>query len=196
MNVYDFDKTIFYPDSSYCFYRYCLKRLPAAVLPTLPKSLVYGCRYGLGRIKAKALKEQLFSFLPAVNDVDGLVSRFWEEHESGLQSWYLAQKREDDLIISASPEFLLRPIAEKLGVGLIGTPMDPGTGKIRGENCHDTEKTRRFRDLYPEGHVESFYSDSLSDSPMAAQAERAYLVNRGERKPWPVERLNCNHLAR
>ena len=42
MNTYDFDKTIFYPDSTACFYRYCLRRYPAAVFPTLKESLSFG----------------------------------------------------------------------------------------------------------------------------------------------------------
>ena len=32
MNVYDFDQTIFYPDSSCTFFLYCLKKYPGAVL--------------------------------------------------------------------------------------------------------------------------------------------------------------------
>ena len=70
MNTYDFDKTIFYPDSSFCFYRYCLRRYPAAVLPTVRESLRAARRYGRGELSAKALKEQVFSFLPQIPDID------------------------------------------------------------------------------------------------------------------------------
>ena len=49
MNTYDFDKTIFYPDSSACFYRYCLRRFPRALIPTLPGSLKMVLRYRRGR---------------------------------------------------------------------------------------------------------------------------------------------------
>ena len=40
-----------------------------------------------------------------------------------LMPWYLMKKRDDDLIISASPDFVVRPAAEMLGVRLIATPM-------------------------------------------------------------------------
>ena len=185
MNIYDFDKTIFYPDSSATFYRYCLKTVPRAVLPTVPRSLAAALRYRQGRLGAKELKEQLFSFLPAVGEIDLLVSAFWRENEHRIGSWYLAQKRDDDLIISASPRFLLAPICKKLGVSLIATEMDPRTGQILGENCHDIEKPKRFLARYPDAHAECFYSDSLSDAPMAELADRSFLVAKHRLSPWP-----------
>ena len=184
MNVYDFDQTIYHPDSSYHFYFYCLKKHPRAVLPTLPKSLLLALRYRLGLCSAKELKEQLFSFLQALEDVDHVVERFWNEHHVHMQDWYLRQKREDDVIVSASPEFLLKPMAKKHGFHLIGTLMDKRSGRIDGENCHDEEKVRRFRERFPFGRIEHFYSDSLSDTPLAKLAERAFLVDRGRLSPW------------
>ena len=185
MNTYDFDKTIFYPDSSACFYRYCLKHYPAAVLPTLRDSLRMALRYNRGEVTEKALKEQLFSFLPAMADLDGAVASFWARNEKRIGKWYLARKRSDDLIISASPRFLLQPICEKLGVSLIATEMDRRTGKIQGANCRDYEKVRRFYELCPEAHTEEFYSDSLTDSPMADIADRAFLVKKHRLFRWP-----------
>ena len=80
----------------------------------------------------------------------------------------------------------MRPAAERLGVWLIATPMDKRTGKIEGRNCHDEEKVRRFRAEYPGAEVEEFFSDSLSDTPMARLAKRAFLVKRGGvLTPWP-----------
>lgn len=187
MNTYDFDKTIFYPDSSFCFYRYCLRRFPSAVLPTVPRSLRLAVRYKSGKIRAKALKEQLFSFLSAVPDVDAAVADFWQQNEQRIGSWYLEQKKDDDLILSASPRFLLQPICDRLGVELIATEMDRHSGKIDGENCHDHEKVRRFYLRDPDGHTEAFYSDSLSDSPMAEIADRAFLVKKHRLFPWPVK---------
>lgn len=185
MNVYDFDKTIFYPDSTACFYRYCLRKIPAAVLPTLPRSLRAALRYRRGKTGAKEFKQQLFSFLPEVADLDRLVDGFWRKHEHRIGDWYHAQKRADDLIISASPRFLLDPICKKLGVKLLATEMDPNTGRIDGENCHDHEKTRRLFAHDPDARIDNFYSDSLTDSPLASLAERAYLVKKHVLSPWP-----------
>ena len=70
MNTYDFDKTIFYPDSSALFYKYCMKKYPLAVIRSLPRTSVKAVKYALKRIKTKELKEQLFSFLKILPDVD------------------------------------------------------------------------------------------------------------------------------
>ena len=150
MNTYDFDETIYNPDSSYSFFMYCLKKHFSAVARTLPKTAVKGILYASKKIETKELKEQLFSFLKYIPDIDKTVKEFWEEHKSGIGTWYLQQKKDDDIIISASPEFLLKPIADELGVSLIATPMDKRSGKINGANCHDVEKVRRFFETYPE----------------------------------------------
>lgn len=186
MNTYDFDQTIFNPDSSFCFVMYCLRHYPRAVLQALPATGYVGLQKLLKHADTKELKEKIFSFLPYLESVDRIVEEFWEEYRGNLAPWYLARKRPDDVILSASPDFLLRPICEELGVHLIATPMDPYTGRIRGLNCHDEEKVRRFRLEYPDQRPESFYSDSLADAPMAALAEHAYLVRKGLVEPWPI----------
>ena len=185
MNVYDFDQTIFQPDSSYCFVMYCLRHYPRAVLHCLPGVSYTGIQALRKQAETKELKEQVFSFLPRLDDVQRIVEEFWNAHRQNLEPWYLAQKREDDLIVSASPDFLLRPICEELGVSLIATPMNPYTGKIHGLNCHDEEKVRRFMEHYDRDSVENFYSDTLSDTPMAKLAARAWLVKDHHCFPWP-----------
>ena len=187
MNCYDFDQTIFFPDSSYLFVMHCLRRYPKAVLRALPGTLLFGLLKLLGRRDTREVKEKVFSFLPYLDDVDRVVQEFWEENfESGIAAWYLNQRRDDDVILSASPEFLLQPAAERLGVRLIATRMDRHTGRILGKNCHDYEKVTRFYQCFSQQHPEKFYSDSLSDSPMARIADRAYLVeDRWTLSPWP-----------
>ena len=45
MNVYDFDKTIFYPDSSVTFVKWEMKRHPLIFLRCLPVALWHGLLY-------------------------------------------------------------------------------------------------------------------------------------------------------
>ncbi len=185
MNTYDFDKTIFKSDSSYKFFLYCLSKHPVSVIRTLPKTAVYAIFYASKKVDTKTLKAQVFSFLKHLKDVDSDVTAFWDKSFSGVQKWYLAQKKPDDIIISASPEFLLTPACERLGVALLATPMNKLSGEIEGLNCHDSEKVRRFYEKYPGAHTENFYSDSLSDTPMADIADKAWLVNKNDIRPWP-----------
>lgn len=185
MNVYDFDQTIFQPDSSYAFFLYCMKRYPAAFLKTAPTMLLGCLRYLLKRTSTKALKEKVFSFLRYVPEPEKAVMAFWDEHFSGVEDWYLAQRCKDDLIITASPSFLVGEAGQRLGVRVLGTEMDIRTGRILGENCHDAEKVRRFYQANPNGVIERFYSDSLSDTPLAEIANKAFLVDKGRLSDWP-----------
>ena len=169
MNVYDFDQTVYFPDSSYHFFLWCLKRHPGAVIPVIPRSLLLALRYKRGKVSAKILKQQLFSFLHRLEDVEREVEEFWKCHRQNMQ------------------DFLLAPIARELGVRLIATKMDPHTGTIMGENCHDREKVLRFYAEYPGMAIDEFYSDSLSDTPLAELAERSFLVKREILRPWPKE---------
>ena len=68
--------------------------------------------------------------------------------------------------------------------------MDKRTGKMYGRNCHGEEKVRRFYAAHPGAVTEAFYSDSLSDTPMARIAQRAYLIiDKGQTTvPWPEEK--------
>ena len=59
MNTYDFDQTIYEPDSSFSFFLYCMKKYPAAVLRTMPKTFALAAAYALKKIGTKRLKEQL-----------------------------------------------------------------------------------------------------------------------------------------
>lgn len=185
MNVYDFDQTIYQPDSSYAFFMYCMKRYPRAFLKTAPAMLLLCLRCLLKTASTKDLKEKVFAFLRYLPDPAAVVSDFWDVSLDGVESWYLAQKREDDLIITASPSFLVGEAGLRLGFRVIGTEMDIHSGRIEGENCHDREKVRRFYAAFPEGVIERFYSDSLSDTPLAEIAQEAFLVEKGKLSIWP-----------
>ena len=67
----------------------------------------------------------------------------------------------------------------------IASQVSPETGALLGPNCRGEEKAVRLRRARPEALVEEFYSDSLSDTPLARLALRAYLVKAGRPQPWP-----------
>lgn len=185
MNAFDFDKTIFLGDSTARFYAYCYKNIPA-LWPTIPGQLVNALLFGLKIRKKQAFKERMYRFLSRVPDVDALLEKFWDENIGRIRPWYLAMQREDDVIISASPEFLLAPAMRRLGIRhMMASRVDKRTGKHTGLNCHGQEKVVRFRKVFPDAHVENFFSDSLSDTPMALLADNAYLVHIDTLTPWP-----------
>ena len=80
---------------------------------------------------------------------------------------------------------MLEPICATLGIGyLMASKVDPHTGIYSGVNCHGKEKVRRFYERFPDGKIDEFYSDSYSDAPLAAIAEKAFLVKGTELKNW------------
>ena len=181
MNVYDFDKTIYPVDSTFQFYRWCFVRYLGVWLEIPAAIWAFFC---MGtKLKTKTQSKQIFyRFLRHV-PADA-PERFWKEHIQDVCPWYLAQRRTDDLIISASPEFLLRPVADALGFALMASPVDQATGRYDGENCHGAEKVRRYREKYGDAPVEGFWSDSRSDTPMAELAAEAGLVKKDGIIPW------------
>ena len=183
-NVYDFDNTIARFDSGSAFVLFCLRRHPG-LLRFLPRAVAQLVRFAGKRHKGPA-KGEFYRFLRALPDWREEVRLFWQAKAGPmLQPWYLAQLRPDDIIISCSPDFLLRPLCDQLGVRLIATRVDTGTGRLEGFSCYGGEKVRRLREAFGAIEIREFYSDSLSDAPLAALARRAFLVRGDERATWP-----------
>lgn len=178
LNIYDFDHTIYDGDASLDFIIYCLLRYPKTWV-YLPHQFIAIIRYILGQWNRKQVKQAAFAFLQALPDTNTIVTTFWNSHERKIKPWYLQQKQTSDLIISASPEFLLQPIAMKLGVlPPIATVMNPNTGAIVGENCRAEEKVERLHKYDPTINIANCYSDSQSDLPLLRLAKNAYLVKK------------------
>lgn len=190
MNVYDFDKTIFDGDSTFRFYMFCVKK---------KKSLLWGlwavlfpfAFYLLGFMTKTKFKERLYkTFLPKI-DAEALLPEFWEENYGRIKKFYLERQREDDVIISASPLFIVKPCCDRLGIKhLYASNVDPKTGIYDGENCHGEEKVRRFEAAgFNKEDIEEFYSDSLSDTPLALLAKNAYVVTGEKLERWDDYKL-------
>lgn len=183
MNVYDFDKTIYDGDSSVHFYLYNLKK-DFMMIRYIPRQLSALIRYKLKKISKTEMKTIVYTYFESIPNMDKRVADFWKKHEKHIQIWYLKQRKEDDVIISASPTFLLEPICNKLNVTLIASMVDKKTGKNLRENCYGEEKPIRFQEHYDLSDMDEFYSDSLSDTPMAYHAKKAFLVKKEKIKPW------------
>ena len=187
MNVYDFDETIYDGDSTVDFYKFCLKLKPYIIF-RFP--LITAVRFLLDGSKKLLFKERFYRFLREFDDIDDAVKRFWDGHQKNIKRWYTENHRGDDVVISASPEFLLEPVCERLGISvLMASVVDKKTGLYSGENCWGEEKVRRFYERYKDGKIENFYSDSYSDTPLARISERAFIVKGDKITDWDKDRL-------
>lgn len=101
-------------------------------------------------------KEKMYRFLTYC-DTEKDVNDFWKEYIGNIKPFYLEQKKDDDVIISASPEFLLKPVCKRLKIkNLMASKVDMHSGKYSGVNCHGKEKVKRFYEAFPDGKLTIF----------------------------------------
>ncbi len=160
LSVFDFDGTLTRHDSFLPFLWFAfgtlgfVRRLPAMLLPSLA--------FLLRRISRDELKARLLAVFLGGIDAQWLAVRaqaycrfVWGYllRPEGLRgvAAELASGAEVTLC-SASPALVLRPFAERLGVGLIGTELEviDGriTGRIAGGNCRAENKVLRLQAKY------------------------------------------------
>lgn len=177
---YDFDKTIYKGDSTVDFFFYMIFTRPYLLLFT-PWFLAVFALYGIRVLNKKRFKELVFFFVPWYSNIEGIVNKFWSHNANKIQDWYTRIRKDDDVIISASLSFVIRPALDMLNIKYyITTNYSIKTGKIIGDNCYGSVKQVEFTRIYPNKKLDAFYSDSLSDMSMFEISEKAYLVTGGE----------------
>ena len=180
LNLYDFDKTIYDGDSTLDFYRFCLKK-DKKLLRFLPQQIKGLIGYATGVYSKEKYKSLFFSFFRGIDNVDKRVDEFWVISKKKIKQWYKNDLAPHKVIISASPEFLLRPVAGEINsMRIIASPVVKRTGEFKGLNCYGAEKVRRLEESYPHSFIQNTYSDSLSDLPMLKLAQNPYIV-KGDR---------------
>ena len=183
VDIYDFDKTIVPFDSGSLFILYCMVHYPWCII-TLPLIAVAGLLMLLGVINFTQFKKTCFSFV-ALIPVEKAVKKFWDKHIGSVHKWFFDRPRYS-IVISASPDFLLWDIAERLGFDeLIATRYNLKTGIIIGENCRGEEKLKRLFELHkPEDlEVVDVYSDSYKHDRFifSLATNQCYHIENGKR---------------
>lgn len=160
LSVFDFDGTLTWHDSFLPFLWFafgtfgCLRRLPRMLLP--------GLRYLLCRLDRDELKARLIAVFLAGVDAQWLSARadsycrfIWRYllRPAGLRGVAAELRAGAEVTLcSASPVPMLRPFAERLGVGLIGTELEVRdgrlSGRILGGNCRCENKVLRLEAKY------------------------------------------------
>ncbi len=179
MNVYDFDNTIYDGESAVDFFKFCLRRKPK-IIKFFPLVVVKLAKYKLCLIQSDELRRYVEKyadeFIALFDDIDKVVAEFWDSHFSKIKSFYMEQKRPDDVIISASFDFLLKIPLEKLGAhNLISSVIDMETGQLT-QLCFRENKPELFAKHFPDAGKFVFYTDSMNDAPMIEISDTAYLV--------------------
>ena len=180
MNVYDFDDTIYDGESCLDFFFYYIKKTPY-LIKYLPRALYAVLRYKLGKVTVEQALEKyapmVEEYLAGIEDIEADCEDFWDKHIHKIRPFYKDIQREDDIIVTGSPEISVKVICRRLGIQqYVGSLIDPDTGKIT-RLCMRSNEIPAFLSAYPDVHIENFYTDSQkNDKSLIDMAEHAFLV--------------------
>ena len=132
------------------------------------------------------MKDRFYRYMESIDDIDREIVLFWNQNMKYIHRWYLHNQSADDVVISASPTFLVAEACRRLNITyVLGSQVDKKTGHVLGPNCHDIQKVIVFHEAgFTDDQIEDFYSDSYSDEPMALRAQRSFIVEGENLKKW------------
>ncbi len=191
IDVYDFDGTIYDGDSTVDLFFFTLFRNPRIIVK-LPLIFWYACLYLLHIVSLQTFKSHFFSFVTKIKDIDQEIELFWQKKEKKINTYFLENMKEKKAtyVISASPEFLLKPFLKKWkNISVIASVVDKKTGVYTGKNCKGEEKIKRLDQKVKKYEIEHFYSDSLHDLPLANISKKSYFVTHGKVEEWDTEKI-------
>ena len=123
------------------------------------------------------------AFIDDCPDASELAEKFWRKNIVKIKPFYADIHKDDDVIVSASFGFMLRPVMQKLGVtNLLCSEVNLETGEIT-RLCFRRNKKTLFEASYP-SQIENFYTDSLNDMPLMEMARNTFLVRGGKIEKW------------
>lgn len=180
MNVYDFDETIFDGDTALSFFIDFFKKDPS-LIRFVPDALKIIHDYKSLQFRFEDAVDK-FGYLVSEYaekkhiDLHALAVEFWDKHEHQIKPFYKQVQKPDDLVISASPTFILEEICKRIGIKhYLGTEFDEETFTF-GRGCFREKKIEFFRDAYPDGVIDDFYTDSMHDEFLFPYAKRVFMV--------------------
>ncbi|MCH5157355.1 MAG: haloacid dehalogenase-like hydrolase [Clostridiales bacterium] len=174
MNGYDFDNTILYGNSTRRFSFYCTLRFPYLIfmIPVIVLALILRA---LHIISVNKYLHMLEWFIALVPNVEKYVVKFWDKNMKHIKPWYLENRRDDDIVISASPSFIVEEACRRLGVACIATNLDT-RARLHGKHVYGKEKVSYYKSVYGDKPLATYYSDSKTDVPMFKLAGKGYFV--------------------
>ena len=180
VNVYDFDNTLYDGETLVDFILYYVRR-DIKIWKYIPKLIIIAFKDAFHLFSVEEAIEAYASFLEGyyVKKTDGFakaVVDFWNKNEKKIKPWYNNVRKESDIVVSGTTDFILEEIMKRMGIGnYVGSSIDKYTGKFTRllEN-----KVKIFNELYPDCHIENFYTDSMNDKPMMDIADHVYLVKK------------------
>lgn len=183
MNVYDFDNTIYRGESGVDLFLYFLKRDPK-LIAALPWAISCITKYKATKMTLQDALDNyagvIESYAAKLDNIEENVQKFWDKNSCKIKPFYLRQRRDDDIIISACVDVVLEEICKRLNIkNYVGSETDLENMKLVNF-CYRENKVKVFKEKFPDAEIDNFYTDSLNDQPLIDLAKNAYLV-KGEK---------------
>ena len=179
MNVFDFDNTIYDGETLVDFIFYYIKTDPK-IWKYVPKLVHIYFKDTLHLFTVEDAVTAYADFLEGYYIKNTIkkedIKKFWDENEHKIKPWYNEVRKDDDIIVSGTTDFLLDEIAARIGLkNYVGSSIDKKTGKFK-RLCFLENKVKIFKELYPDAHIDNFYTDSMNDKAMMDIADHVYFV--------------------
>ena len=179
MNIYDFDNTIYDGESAVDFFFFCLKK-DTKLFRLVPLLIVKLAKYKMCLITIDELREYVEKYakdlLDDFDDLDKMLKEFWKKNLKKIKPFYLEQKRDDDILLTATFGFLIEIPVKELGIkNVICSEIDTKTGKLQ-RLCYREHKRELLLKYISGNEKICFYTDSMNDKSMIEFADEAYLV--------------------
>ncbi len=180
MNVYDFDNTIYDGESGVDLFKFFLRKDPGLLLK-IPwgAKLLYDYKFLKLPLQTVLDKHtpRIEAYGQKIGDLRVLAKEFWDKNAIKIKPFYIKQRSEDDLIISACLDFVLDEVCRRLGgISYIGSEVDMEK-KTLIRFCYRENKVLMFKEKYPGCKIDNLYTDSFNDQPLMDISENVYLVS-------------------
>lgn len=177
MNAYDFDDTIFHRNSYRAFYFYCLAHFPWLIIFVF-YNLIFVVASWLHLCTKDVMLRECGRFVLLVPNRKKQIKRFWDKKIGRIAEWYKINRRNDDVVISASPRYIVAEACHRLNVKCYASNVDYRNGAlVDGHFLYKHEKVNMWKEEFGDVVPENFYTDSRSDLPMLKLAKNGYYVN-------------------
>ena len=181
MNVYDFDNTIYDGETLVDFALYYIKK-DIRIWKYLPKLIIIALKDKFHLFTVEDAVDAYASFLEGylinLDDINENVIKFWDNNMHKIKPWYNEVRRDDDIIVSGTTDFLLDEIMKRMGIkNYISSSIDMQTGKFN-RLCFLDNKVKLFNEYFPNAHIDNFYTDSMNDKAMMDIAEHVFIVKK------------------
>lgn len=146
----------------------------------IPKLLIIWLKDSLHLFTVEQAVQAYASFLEGyyvhIKTLDEDTVKFWNCHEKKIKPFYEKIRRDDDVFVTGTTDFIFDEIARRMNIkNYITSSVDRKTGKFT-RLCFLENKVKLFRDTYPNAEIENFYTDSMNDKAMMDISKNVYLV--------------------